>query len=212
MAGNADIPDKNTGRGQSVQSAAGRGDDGEVVEGRLSSGLWYDDEGNSRDGWQTENRDNGIEGVRDPGGFVAHDEETQGQQVDLSVIRSPNQELAASAVAQFRQLASESGYDIDDLRMTFAGMAISALVRDDMSPSDISKTIGAIRDAAALMGVDSKPLDVRRRAEAEADLIIDAINPRIEGLLDAIERGKNASEAEHEGTGSTATAYAEVQK
>jgi len=143
---------------------------------------------------------------------VADDQETQGQQVDLSVIRSPNQELAASAVAQFRQLASESGYDIDDLRMTFAGMAISALVRDDMSPSDISKTIGAIRDAAALMGVDSKPLDVRRRAEAEADLIIDAINPRIEGLLDAIERGKNAAEAEPEGAGVTATAYSKVQE
>jgi len=143
---------------------------------------------------------------------VAHDQGTQGQQVDLSVIRSPNQELAASAVTRFRQLAAEAGYDIDDLRMTFAGMAISALVRDDMSPADIAKTIGAIRDAAALMGVDSKPVDIRRRAEAEADLIIDAINPKIEGLLDAIERGRHASEAEPEGTGTTATAYSEVQE
>ena len=212
MARNADIPDKNARPGQSIQGSPGRGDDGEVVEGRLSSGVWYDNEGHGGDGGQAEDRDNGIEGIRNPGGFVAHDEETPGQRVDLSVIRSPNQELAASAVAQFRKLASESGYDIDDLRMTFAGMAIAALVRDEMSPSDIAKTIGAIREAAALMGVDSKPLDVRRRAEAEADLIIDAINPRIEGLLAAIERGKHAAEAEPEGAGSTATAYAEVQK
>lgn len=143
---------------------------------------------------------------------MADDTEGEGEQVELSVIRSPDQGLAAETVARFRELAIEAGYDVDELRMTFAGMALSALIRDDLSPSDIGKSISAIREVASLMGVDTKPLDLRKRAEQEADLIIDAINPRIEGLLDAIERGKHAAETESEGAGGSTTAYTEVQE
>tara|TARA_Y100000310_G_C20554704_1_gene749926 strand:+ start:736 stop:1113 length:378 start_codon:yes stop_codon:yes gene_type:complete len=118
--------------------------------------------------------------------------------------------MAADTVARFRALAVDAGYDIDDLRMTFAGMAVSMLTRTDMSPAEMSRSIQAIRDAASLMGVDSKPVRVSKKLEdQDADLIVDAINPRIEGLLEAIERGNDATD-EPAGAGDTPTTYQEV--
>lgn len=142
---------------------------------------------------------------------MADDKSTERESVSLSTMSADDQALATETVARFRALAADAGYDIDDLRMTFAGMAVSMLMRTDMSPNDMSRSIQAIRDAASLMGVDSKPVQVRKKLEdQDADLIVDAINPRIEGLLEAIERGNDATENEHSGAGTPPTAYQEV--
>jgi len=136
---------------------------------------------------------------------------TERESVELSTLSAEDTLMAAETVARFRALADTAGYDIDDLRMTFAGMAISILSRKDMSPADMSRTVQTIRDTAALMGVDSKPVKIRKKLEEQdADLIVDAINPRIEGLLEAIERGNDATEDEPEGARVTPTAYTEV--
>jgi len=136
---------------------------------------------------------------------------TERESVSLSTLSAEDTLMAAETVARFRSLADTAGYDIDDLRMTFAGMAISVLSRTDMSPADMSRTVQTIRDTAALMGVDSKPVKIRKKLEEQdADLIVDAINPRIEGLLEAIERGNDATEDEPEGARVTPTAYTEV--
>lgn len=136
---------------------------------------------------------------------------TERESVELSTLSAEDTLMAAETVARFRALADTAGYDIDDLRMTFAGMAISVLSRKDMSPADMSRTVQTIRDTAALMGVDSKPVNIRKKIEEQdADLIVDAINPRIEGLLEAIERGHDATEDESAGARTTTTAYTEV--
>ena len=94
--------------------------------------------------------------------------------------------------------------------MTFAGMAVSMLTRTDMTPAEMSRSIQAIRDAASLMGVDSKPVRIAKKLEEQdSDLIVDAINPRIEGLLEAIERGNDATD-EPTGAGTAPTTYQEV--
>ncbi len=138
------------------------------------------------------------------------DQGTTRESVALSVMGAEDRAMAADTVARFRALAVDAGYDIDDLRMTFAGMAVSMLTRTDMSPAEMSRSIQAIRDAASLMGVDSKPVRVSKKLEdQDADLIVDAINPRIEGLLEAIERGNDATD-EPAGAGDTPTTYQEV--
>ena len=138
------------------------------------------------------------------------DTSTAGEAGALSVMGAEDRALAADTVARFRALAIDAGYDIDDLRMTFAGMAVSMLTRTDMSPTEMSRSIQAIRDAASLMGVDSKPVKVSKKLEdQDADLIVDAINPRIEGLLEAIERGNDATD-ESAGAGVAPTTYQEV--
>ena len=139
------------------------------------------------------------------------DTSAERESVEISTLSAEDTLMAAETVARFRALADTAGYDIDDLRMTFAGMAISVLSRTDMSPADMSRTVQTIRDTAALMGVDSRPVKIRKKLEEQdADLIVDAINPRIEGLLEAIERGNDAAEDESEGARTTTTAYTEV--
>ena len=138
------------------------------------------------------------------------DEGTTRESVALSVMGAEDRALAADTVARFRALAIDAGYDIDDLRMTFAGMAVSMLTRTDMTPAEMSRSIQAIRDAASLMGVDSKPVRIAKKLEEQdSDLIVDAINPRIEGLLKAIERGNDATD-EPTGAGTAPTTYQEV--
>jgi hypothetical protein len=138
------------------------------------------------------------------------DEGTTRESVALSVMGAEDRALAADTVARFRALAIDAGYDIDDLRMTFAGMAVSMLTRTDMTPAEMSRSIQAIRDAASLMGVDSKPVRIAKKLEEQdSDLIVDAINPRIEGLLEAIERGNDATD-EPTGAGTAPTTYQEV--
>jgi len=143
---------------------------------------------------------------------VESDTAAERESIALSVssLEPSAQVPAAMTVGRFRALAEDAGYELDELRMTFAGMALTVLMRDDLRPNDKQREIASIRDVASLMGIDSKPVDVRRKAQQEADLIIDAINPRIEGLLDAIERGSNAAENDDPGAGITPTAYEAV--
>ena len=129
----------------------------------------------------------------------------------VSIMSSADESLSGQAIDRFQKLAEDAGYDIDALRMAFSSMAISTLCRADMSPNEISRTIQAIRDTAALMGVDSSPITRKMKEQQDADLIINAINPKIEGLLEAIERGKHA-EAFDGGAEAPATAYSEVQE
>jgi len=143
---------------------------------------------------------------------MADDPQAERESIALSVsVLTPSAQVpAAMTVNRFRMLAEEAGYELDELRMAFAGMALTYLMRDDLSATDVHKSIASIRDVASLMGVDSKPIDARKRAQQDADLIIDAINPRIEGLLDAIERGRHASEIDDPGAGLAAASYEEV--
>ncbi len=142
------------------------------------------------------------------------DTQAERESIALSVSGLPAsaQVPAAMTVNRFRMVAEAAGYDLDELRMAFAGMALTVLMSDDMRSSDKQREISSIRDVAALYGVDSKPIDARKKAQESADLIIDAINPRIEGLLEAIERGYDATENESSGAGIAPTAYEEMSE
>ena len=129
----------------------------------------------------------------------------------ISVLPMSDDSIPGQAIDRFSRVAEEAGYDIDALRMEFSKMAIRTLCREDLSPNEISRTIQAIRDTASLMGVDSSPISRKMKDQQDADLIINAINPKIEGLLEAIERGKHA-EAFDGGAEAPATAYSEVQE
>ena len=138
-------------------------------------------------------------------------QEFEGHDSPMSILAAADNPITGQAISRFKQLAEEAGYDLDPFRMAFGSLAISALCRADLTPNEVARTIQAIRDTASLMGVDSNPV-ARKSVSHEAEQIIDAINPKIEGLLEAIERGKHASEAFDGRTETTATAYESVQE
>ena len=102
----------------------------------------------------------------------------------------------------------QSGYEIDELRMAFANMGLTTLVRSDLAPKDVLTLIRSVKEVATLMGVDTGAVPQKQVIDEES--IIDAINPKIEGLLEAIERGNNAAGDEPTRAGTAATAYSEV--
>ena len=130
----------------------------------------------------------------------------QGQPVSLSVLSTEDQALVADAVAHFETLSKDAGYDVDPLRMAFASMGIAALIRQDQTPDQCLKKIRSIREVAELMGVETSAV-TRKDISTEPGDIIDAINPKLEGLLEAIERGNDAAADEHSGAGATPPAY-----
>ena len=133
----------------------------------------------------------------------------KGEPVALSVLSAEDQALAAEIVARFRDLSLDAGYELDPLRMAFAGMGLAALIRTDIGPDSVLKTIRSIREVASLMGVETGAVSKKTVTE-ETGALIDAINPRLEGLLEAIERGHGATGDEHSGARGPLTAYQEM--
>ena len=128
----------------------------------------------------------------------------------LTLLRGSDEQLEQT-VEHFWQLAEAGGYDIDGLRMAFAAMALKTLSRTDIDPHAMRMCIAAISDTAKLMGVDTKPVTKRMELDEQGtEAIIDAINPRIEGLLEAIERGNEAS-TKRSRTRSPVTSYQPMQ-
>ena len=136
------------------------------------------------------------------------DSSPQGQPVSLSVVPPEDRELATETMDRFRMLMQQSGYEIDELRMAFANMGLTTLVRSDLAPKDVLTLIRSVKEVATLMGVDTGAVPQKQVIDEES--IIDAINPKIEGLLEAIERGNNAAGDEPTRAGTAATAYSEV--
>ena len=136
------------------------------------------------------------------------DSSPQGQPVSLSVVPAEDRELATETMDRFRMLMQQSGYEIDELRMAFANMGLTTLVRSDLAPKDVLTLVRSVKEVAALMGVDTGAVPQKQVIDEES--IIDAINPKIEGLLEAIERGNYAAGDEPTRAGTTATAYSEV--
>ena len=136
------------------------------------------------------------------------DSSPQGQPVSLSVVPAEDRELATETMDRFRMLMQQSGYEIDELRMAFANMGLTTLVRSDLAPKDVLTLVRSVKEVATLMGVDTGAVPQKQVIDEES--IIDAINPKIEGLLEAIERGNYAAGDEPTRAGTTATAYSEV--